>query len=251
MSTESRRNLPKFEIGTVTQLHEVPDSGVFSIGRLGDLAIGEDDRLMHRTLLEITAVGDDWQITNCSPHYRVNILGDNDLVLHSLLPQTATRVRWEDFLISVSVGGKTYVMDAHVDYLDVEDIPEDEDDESSLSPVETTDLDPLDAPQRMIIAALASKVFQSGDYGQILKTSEASQLLGWSANPKRLERKLDRLCHHLRDLVPGLVGSKENLPRNRKVTLVQFCLDSNLVTIDDLKLVEAERKSCMANKKDS
>ena len=102
---------------------------------------------------------------------------------------------------------------------------------------------PLTASQRLLIISLAEPTLREPTAGvQIPASKQAAARLGWPLT--KFNRKLDNVCAKLSKAgVAGLHGTPGILASNRRRTLVEFALQSGLVTTHDLALVE-ETQSC-------
>ena len=97
---------------------------------------------------------------------------------------------------------------------------------------------PLTPTQRLLIVALAEPTLRQPAAGiQIPTNKKAAAKLQWSIT--KFNRKLDNVCAKLTKAgVAGLHGFPGSLAANRRRALVEFALQSGLVTNDDLALIE-------------
>ena len=99
--------------------------------------------------------------------------------------------------------------------------------------------------QLLAILALAEPLLRNpGSGAERLPTSvDASRRLGWTIT--RFKRKLDNVCEKLeRAGVSGLRGSTGAGAANRRVRLVEYAIDTLLISANDLPKLRAE---AMAN----
>ena len=93
--------------------------------------------------------------------------------------------------------------------------------------------------QKLLIIALAEHILRRGDRGAgtIPSSAEAAARLGWTIT--RFNRKLDNVCQKVaRGGVRGLHGSADRLAANRKARLVEYAVAAQLVSVDDLALLD-------------
>ena len=97
---------------------------------------------------------------------------------------------------------------------------------------------PLTPSQRLLIVALAEPTLREPTAGlQIPANKQTAARLHWTIT--KFNRKLDNVCAKLTKAgVAGLHGTPGNLAANRRRTLVEFALQSGLVTADDLDLID-------------
>ncbi|MCY4663853.1 MAG: hypothetical protein OXC00_04220 [Acidimicrobiaceae bacterium] len=97
---------------------------------------------------------------------------------------------------------------------------------------------PLTMDQRLLVVALAEPTLREPTAGlRIPANREAAARLRWPIT--KFNRKLDNVCAKLTKAgVSGLHGAPGALASNRRRTLVEFALQTGLVTAGDLTLLE-------------
>ena len=102
---------------------------------------------------------------------------------------------------------------------------------------------PLTPSQRLLIIALAEPTLREPVAGlKIPANKQAAARLRWPITT--FNRKLDNVCAKLKSAgVDGLHGSPGSLAANRRRALVEFALQSGLVTVDDLALIDEVQSS--------
>ena len=97
---------------------------------------------------------------------------------------------------------------------------------------------PLTPSQRLLIVALAEPTLRQPTEGlHIPANKQAAARLQWPITT--FNRKLDNVCAKLTKAgVAGLHGAPGKLAANRRRTLVEFALQSGLVTASDLSLLD-------------
>ncbi|MEI8051987.1 MAG: hypothetical protein WCI12_11195, partial [Actinomycetes bacterium] len=95
--------------------------------------------------------------------------------------------------------------------------------------------------QRILIVVLAEAALREGSSGitKIPASSTAATRLGWTET--KFNRKLDNVCDKLTRVgVRGLKGSVSDLASSRRARLVEYAVSVQLVTAEDLELLEAK-----------
>ena len=97
---------------------------------------------------------------------------------------------------------------------------------------------PLTPDQRLLIISLAEPTLRDPAGGlQIPPSRRAAARLSWPIT--KFNRKLDNVCDKLtKSGIGGLHGSPGDIATNRRKTLVEFSIQSGLVTFADLKLID-------------
>ena len=97
---------------------------------------------------------------------------------------------------------------------------------------------PLTPSQRLLIVSLAEPTLRDPVAGvQIPASKQAAARLSWPIT--KFNRKLDNVCAKLTKAgVSGLHGAPGTLASSRRRALVEFALQSGLVTTDDLALID-------------
>lgn len=239
MTNTTPHQLPELYIGHAAGGEVIPPDRTFTIGRQGDLLIGEDNPFMHRVLLEIAVINNRWHIANASQHYRVYITDDSGSLLHTIMPLTSTFVDWEFFLIDIRIQDQRYVLDAECCG------QEGHSRRSSRTPrtySATWKVESLDEDVKVAVVALAEETLKTGDLGALKTFSEGTRRLGWESHPKRMEKRIEKLCSELAARgVEGLAGTNARMAVNRRISAIQYCLETRLITAEDLGLIEKER----------
>ncbi len=98
---------------------------------------------------------------------------------------------------------------------------------------------PLTPDQLRIVLALSEATLMRGPHmtSKIPGSAEAAKRLGWTLT--KFNRKLDTVCEKLgRAGVRGLHGDADKLAVNRRARLVEYALSTQLVSRDDLLLLD-------------
>jgi hypothetical protein len=215
-------------------LHQVPDDRPWTIGRVGDLALDQDNQFLHRHFLRITRSNDYWWLANVGSRMSAN-LADTASRAHTwLAPGASVPIAFEEMQLLFTAGPTTYEL-----LVTLTDAPF-----SAWAPaadptgITTVGLPVLTASQHLLIVALAEPALRRQGQGaiQVPASAAAADRLGWTQT--RFNRKLDNVCDRLtKHGVRGLHGDQARLASDRRARLVEFALSVGLVTPEHLALL--------------
>jgi len=227
-------------VGCLTLRHAqetyVVSRGPFSVGREGNLTIG-DNPYLHRRFLEFREDGALWWLSNVGTALSAS-LHDPSTGAHAKLPPgvrmpivfATTLVRFTagttDHEIAVELEGPAYS-----DSLGANP--------SAAAGAVTIGRIPLSLEQHIALLVLAEGTLRgkSSEHSEIQTASESARRLGWTQ--KKFEKKLDNLCDRLSAQgVAGLKGQVGNHAQSRRARLVDYALSTGLVTVADLDLLD-------------
>jgi hypothetical protein len=214
----------------------VPDEGVLTIGREGDVAI-DDNPFLHRRFLELSlqSGGILW-IANVGASMTTTIADEAGLVQSWLSPGAALPLLFPRSVVWFTAGPTTYEFDVVLEnapFTASVDRPGTVGDTTVGRITFTPD-------QKLLILALAEDVLRRGNRGAgaIPPSARAAERLGWTIT--KFNRKLDNVCEKLAKLgIRGLVSDGANAASNRRARLVEYALATRLVTADDLEWMDA------------
>ncbi|HIE62011.1 MAG: hypothetical protein DSY74_04560 [Actinobacteria bacterium] len=222
--------------------HACTPGRTFSVGRDADLSI-DDNRYLHRRLLEFEWASGMWWMTNCGQSITVGVATADGTYQAMLGPAGRMPLVSSPLSVVFSAGPFTYELGVILDGSSANPAPD------AALPVSTGADTALSATlgattftpsQRLLIIALCEPMLRDGMAGasRIPSSAEAAERLGWPITT--FNRKLDNVCDKLdRDGVPGLRGGVGKLARNRKSRLVEHAIMARLVTPTDLALLDA------------
>lgn len=205
------------------------------IGREGDLAIDENAYL-HRQFLRVYRAEQLWWLVNVGSRLGATVSDRDGVVQAFLAPGGHIPLVFAATVVRFSAGSTTYELSINLDQA-VFDPPA-----GARSEIgETTAAPPtMNREQRLLLLALTEPILRRGDrsVSAVPTSAEAASRLGWSLT--KFNRKLDHLCEKLDAAgIRGLRGSGSGLASNRRFRLVEYGLAANLVTVDDLPLLDA------------
>jgi hypothetical protein len=205
----------------------------FTIGRRGDLVI-DDNPDLERTLLEVTAADGVWWISSAASTRAVQVSDPSGRVSTELLPGGRVPVVFAPTQVVFAAGRTTYEFSIHgeLPYLAAATSAE-------LRP-DRIELPRLTHNQRLLLIVLCERSLRRGGStaGDFPTSAEAAARLGWSLIA--FNRKLDNVCDRLdRAGVAGLRGGRGALATRRRARLIEYAIESRLVTVEDLALLPA------------
>lgn len=207
----------------------------FTIGRIADLVI-DDCRSLHRRFLRLSVENGIWLLANVGSRLTAT-MSDTDGRLEAFLaPGSVLPLVFEQAVVRFSSGSTSYELRIRLPDAIFRRAPID-----FFSDGATTVGAPTLTPdQLLLVIALAEPVLR-GDarpMTALRSAAEVSSRLGWTTT--RYNRKLDNVCQKLSAQgVRGLHGDPGRLASNRRSRLVEYALAVQLVTTDDLVLLDA------------
>ena len=207
-------------------------------GRRADLEI-DDNEFLHRRLGHFEHRHGLWMLRNVGRALHMTVLDTATQSQSVVAPGREVALTFSPALVRFRAGPTTYELRVNCG-------------ESGGAPTLGTDetLDtktlsgfPLTLSQRLLIVALAEGTLRDPASGvQIPNSARAAARLGWSLT--QFNRKLDNVCAKLTKAgVGGLHGKPGVLASNRRRLLVEFAVQSGLVTSDDLAVLDSHRDS--------
>lgn len=219
--------------------HDLLPGSDFRIGRRGDLVI-DDNPYLHRDFIAIAFADGFWWIHNVGGRLPIQVTDRLGLLKAVLAPGARTPLVFDTTLLVFAAGSTTYEIEltAPIDgYLPESAQP------GAPAPSGETTMGATDFTESQLLAilALAEPLLRNpGSGAERLPTSvDAAKRLGWTIT--RFNRKLDNVCEKLeRAGVSGLRGSTGAGAANRRVRLVEYAIDSLLVSPTDLPRLRVE-----------
>lgn len=206
----------------VGERHDVVPTRHFSFGRLGDLQLDTSPELP--SVVGIFAHENGiWWLRNQTSGLDIHLLDTDTRSASLIAASSGAPIPYERALVRVAIGPTTYELNVHAS-------------EAKGQPVLPTSAQgepTLNLEQRQLLTALAEGSLRGVDPHDLPSNAEVAERLGWRIT--KLNRKLDHLCIKFDKLgVAGLRGSARRLATERRRLLVEHCLSTGLITIDDL-----------------
>lgn len=211
---------------------EVDPDRPFVIGRVGDLAI-PDNQHLHRRFLEIRREHDLWWLCNVGSHLVANLSDEQSLMRAWLQPGSRLPIVFAFSRVAFTAGPTAYELELQSDVPAFTAAPV----ETAVDATVTVGRVRLTADQRLLLIALCERTLRAPAQGlQVPSSAEAAQRLGWELT--RFNRKLDNVCAVLeRHGVRGLHGAVGKLASGRRTRLIEYVMSTGLLTVSDLALL--------------
>lgn len=212
----------------------IPRDRPLVLGRAGDFAIDSNPHL-HRRLVEIAAGDDTAWVRNVGSRIPITVADEGGLVRAVLAPGGRVAVPCLGSRVTFSAGSTRYELritrgaDGAVPEPRRVTLPADLED-TIIGP-------PLTAAQRLLIVALAEPMLREGEGPHVVPTTAAAAArLGWTI--RAFTRRLDQVCRKLARTGAAGVASAGGRPAiHRRLRLVEYAVQTRLVTRDDLALL--------------
>ena len=212
--------------------YEVRADQPFVIGRVGDLAI-PDNQHLHRRFLEIRREHDLWWLCNLGNHLVANLIDNSSGLRAWLQPGSRLPIVFASSTVTFIAGPTAYELEiaSDVPEFTLDAVGEMEEATITVGRLRLTD------DQRLLLLALCEQTLLNPAQGiQVQSSAEAAARLGWEFT--KFNRKLDNVCSRLAGSgVRGLHGSAGNLASGRKTRLIEYVLSTGLVTSSELLLL--------------
>lgn len=211
----------------VGETHEVSPLRVFTFGRHGDLQL--DTSVDLPGVVGVFAHENGmWWLQNQATSVDIHLMDRDSRSAVLIAADSSAPLPYERALLRMAVGPSTYELTLACS--------EETDWRSTVT--KRSGEPSLNMEQRQLLAALAEGALLGTDPDRLPSNADAAERLGWRIT--KLNRKLDHLCIKFDKLgVSGLRGSAQRLATERRRLLVEHCVDSGLITVDDLELLVA------------
>lgn len=218
------------------EIHRCEPDALFTVGRDADLSV-DDNPFLHRRLLEFRYEAGLWWVVNIGQSLPVSLsVGDGSYHARIASGGQAPLV-FPRMVAMFSAGPFTYeigleVTGATFHARRAQTLP-------APAGVDTVGGVELTPSQLLLVLALCEPVLRTRGHGigELPSSARAAGRLGWPLTT--FNRKLDAVCDKLdRAGVGGLRGGAGRMARNRRARLVEYAVLSQLVTPDDLHLLD-------------
>jgi hypothetical protein len=218
------------------EVYELHSDSVFTIGREGDLVI-DSNPFLHRRVLELSCSEQLWWLGNIGSQLSVTLAEPNGRLNAWLAPGARIPLVFSQVSVWFTAGPTTYEI-----IVSIPEPPyEESGDRGDSSTIGTTTLGQVNlSPEQMrVVLALSEPTLRRSRNAasEIPSSAEAARRLQWTLT--KFNRKLDAVCEKLDQMgVRGLRGSADQLASNRRARLVEYALSTQMVTLQDLALLE-------------
>jgi len=220
--------------------YPVPSDRPFSFGRSADLVI-DDNRHLHRRLGRFDHVDGLWWLHNVGSAVTIEVVDRNSPSRLTLAPGSTMALVFEEASLRFQAGSTGYEINVDVPLAPPEPAgpePSGSDGGEGASTVTGAELT-FTPDQLRCILALAELRLSDPSTVELPTNRAAAARLGWKLT--RFNRKLDNVCTKLgRAGVAGLHGDLGSLAVKRRDRLVEFAVSAQIVTADDLALLDRD-----------
>lgn len=222
------------------EIFQIEQDKVFTIGRMGDLAIS-DNPFLHRKFLTLSFADGLWWVSNVGDRVAAQLSDADQLTRTVLSPGARVPLVFGSMLLTFSAGNTGYELELDLAtplYRPALVSTGQESGDTTVGGIEFTE------SQLLAILVLAEPVLRRVGTGswQIPTAVEAARRLGWTQT--RFNRKLDNVCDKLDRIgVKGLHGGPGKEAKNRRANLVDYAVSSRLVIPEQLPMLEQEAKA--------
>lgn len=215
------------------ELHTLRPGMTLEFGRGAELDVDSNPHL-HRRLGRFLHKSDYWFLANVGRSIHLIVIDTETLSQSTVAPGREVALTFLPATIRFRAGRSTYelLLSGSGSTSDLAASQPEPSDTLTASGI------PLTPEQRLLMIALAEPTLRAPENGvQVPPSRQAAARLQWSIT--KFNRKLDNVCAKLAKAgVAGLHGAPGALASSRRRTLVEFALQSGLVTADDLDLVD-------------
>lgn len=224
---------PSLKIDFAGEVHELGPNDTLEFGRGADLNI-DSNPFLHRRVGRFELKSGLWFLSNVGGSIHLVVVDSNTLSQATVAPGREIALTFLPATVRFRAGRSTYeiLIEGEGAEPDLDIQPSESFDTVTASNI------PLTPSQRLLIVALAEPTLREPTAGlQVPANKQAAARLKWSIT--KFNRKLDNVCAKLTKAgVAGLHGSPGSLAANRRRALVEFALQSGMVTTDDLTLLD-------------
>ena len=226
--------IPELAVDFCGEIYKVDPAKPFTIGREADLVLDEENPFLHRVFLKIDCESGLWWLRNVGSVLSATISSNQGEMQAWLSPMGQLPLVFPLVSIWFTAGETTYefeitIMGSPWESISVEPVGQGELTIGSVN---------LTVDQKMLVGVLAEDILrrQNRGAGVIPTSRQAAERLGWPMT--KFNRKLDYLCSKMADAgVRGLHGGPGKLATSRRARLVEYCLGTQMITLDDLSLL--------------
>ena len=217
----------------VGEAHELGPEDTLEFGRGAELNI-DSNPFLHRRVGRFEFRSGLWFLSNVGRSIHLVVVDSDTLSQATVAPGRVIALTFLPATVRFRAGRSTYeiLVEGNGIKANLAFQPSE-----SLDTVTASSI-PLTPSQRLLIVALAEPTLREPTAGlQIPANKQTAARLHWTIT--KFNRKLDNVCAKLTKAgVAGLHGSPGSLAANRRRALVEFALQSGLVTADDLALID-------------
>ena len=217
----------------VGEVRELKPGDTLEFGRGADLDI-DSNPFLHRRVGRFEHKAGYWFLTNIGRSTHLVVIDTGTMSQATVAPGRELAMTFTPATVRFRAGRSTYEIAVEA----VGGAPGAAEEFGEVFDTLTVSHIPMTPDQRLLIIALAEPTLRAPTAGvQIPANREAAARLRWPIT--KFNRKLDNVCAKLAKAgVSGLHGAPGALAASRRRTLVEFALQTGLVTGEDLALID-------------
>lgn len=208
----------------------------FTMGRVGDLVI-DDNPYLHRSFLKLSYAEGFWWLSNVGSRSTAQLSDSGGMSRSTLAPGARMPLVFGCTVVTFTAGPYGYELHLTLDDPVYEPVVV----EPPVSGETTIGSTTFTDSQLLAILALAEPLLRRAGSGawQVPTAVQAARRIGWTQT--RFNRKLDNVCDKLdRAGVRGLKGGPGKQALGRRAVLVEYAVNTRLVTAEHLPALDAE-----------
>lgn len=215
--------------------YAVGEQATFSFGRSADLVV-DDNPHLHRRLGLFDHADGMWWLHNVGSAVSIDVIDRNSPSRLTLAPGATMALVFEEAVLRFRAGSTSYELGVDVPLSPPETAPS-QGQESGEAPTVTGATLTFTPDQLRCMLALAEPRLLDPSADTLPTNKTAAARLGWKLT--KFNRKLDNVCFKVGNAgVAGLHGDVGSLATKRRERLVDFALSANLVTTQDLSMLD-------------
>lgn len=215
------------------EVYKLQPGETLEFGRGAQLDI-DDNRHLHRRLGRFEHQAGLWFLANVGRSLHISVIDNETHSQATVAPGREMALTFSSATVRFRAGRSTYELNVEGGS-PISRLPDQSDETFDTITVSNI---PLTPDQRLLVISLAEPTLRDPVGGiQIPPSRQAAARLGWPIT--KFNRKLDNVCDKLtKSGIGGLHGSLGDLAINRRQALVEFAVQSGLVTTSDLDLID-------------
>ena len=224
---------PTLKVDFVGEVHNLGPDDTLEFGRGADLDI-DSNPYLHRRVGRFEHRSGYWFLVNVGRSIHIVVIDSETLSQATVAPGRDLALTFTPATVRFRAGRSTYEILVEGRSPEPSRVDESRDAFDTL----TVSGIPLTPSQRLLIISLAEPTLREPTAGlRIPASRQAAARLRWPIT--KFNRKLDNVCSKLAKAgVSSLHGAPGALASGRRRSLVEFALQSGLVTADDLTLID-------------
>ncbi|MBK8464028.1 MAG: hypothetical protein IPL36_13760 [Nigerium sp.] len=212
----------------------------FTMGRVGDLVIDDDNPYLHRSFLAFTHADGFWWLANVGSRASVTLSDPRGLMRSTVGPGARIPLVFGRTVLTFSAGPYSYEVNVEIEAPVVEEV---ETPAAATSADTTIGSTSFTDGQMLVMIAVAEPLLKRIGTGvwAVPTGVQAARRLGWTQT--KFNRKLDNVCDKLDKAgVAGLKGGPGRQAMGRRARLAEYAVSARLVTAQHLPTLDQEHE---------